>query len=221
MMRLQQNTNLILYNNPLYRGLPIQLDKGPFIEQYLEKLYTVFQQAMYQYPRVFAFRFDLRFPASLELYPDEYKNSLFKKFMDAFKAKIKHNRYMAKQENKYAHDSIVRYVWARESGQHGKPHYHVAVFLNYDAFCALGKFEYGRDNIFNRLQEAWASALGLPVSNVIGLVYIPLNAGYKLLRDDFDNPNGLNEFFYRASYLCKAATKVYGNGQHGFGASRT
>jgi hypothetical protein len=26
--------------------------------------------------------------------------------------------------------------------------------------------------------------------------------------------------FYRASYLCKSATKAYGDGQHGFGASR-
>jgi len=29
------------------------------------------------------------------------------------------------------------------------------------------------------------------------------------------------ELFYRASYLCKAATKSYGNGCHGFGTSRT
>lgn len=221
MLRHQQNSNLILYNNPIYRGLPIQLDKGPFIEQYLERLYTVSQQTLYQYPRVFAFRFDLRLPASLELYPNEYRNQLFKKFMNAFKAKIKHNRYMASQKNKYAHDSTVRYVWARETGQHGKPHYHVACFLNYDAFCALGKYEAGRDNIFNRLQEAWASALGLPVSHAAGLVEIPLNASYKLLRNNLNEVNGLDEFFYRASYLCKAATKTYGNGQHGFGASRT
>jgi 7-cyano-7-deazaguanine synthase in queuosine biosynthesis len=33
--------------------------------------------------------------------------------------------------------------------------------LNYDAFNALGKFVPGRNNMFNRLAEAWASALGL------------------------------------------------------------
>ncbi|WP_409513566.1 inovirus-type Gp2 protein [Pseudomonas aeruginosa] len=26
--------------------------------------------------------------------------------------------------------------------------------------------------------------------------------------------------FHRASYLCKVASKAYGNGQHGFGCSR-
>lgn len=93
----------------------------------------------------------------------------------------------------------------------------MAFLLNYDAFNALGKFEPGRDNMFNRLEGAWASALGLPVEAVRGLVEIPSNSTYCLRRDD---PQGLNDFFYRASYLCKAATKVYGDGQHGFGASR-
>jgi hypothetical protein len=89
--------------------------------------------------------------------------------------------------------------------------------LNYDAFNALGKFESGRSNMFNRLEEAWASALGLPVEAVRGLVEIPSNPTYCLRRND---PQGQADFFYRASYLCKAATKVYGDGQHGFGASR-
>lgn len=218
MIRFPQNTNLILYNHDRYHGLDIQVDKGPFIEQYLERLYMVSHNALYQYPRVFAFRFDLRLPASLELYSGECNNELFKRFMSSFKAKIKHNRDMARQKNKYAHDSTVRYVWARESGQHGVIHYHVAVFLNYDAFRSLGKFELDRDNIYNRLREAWTGVLGLQVSQTAGLVEIPRNCRYVLLRND---PTSLNEFFYRASYLCKAATKVYGNGQHGFGASRT
>ncbi|MEA3172408.1 MAG: hypothetical protein QOI97_5356 [Pseudomonas sp.] len=47
-----------------------------------------------------------------------------------------------------------------------------------DAFNALGKFEPGRDNMFNRLVEAWASALGLSVEAVSGLVEIPPNPGF-------------------------------------------
>lgn len=93
----------------------------------------------------------------------------------------------------------------------------MAIFLNYDAFNALGKYESGRDNVFYRLQDAWASALALSVDAVRGLVEVPRNATYSLRRDD---PQGQKDFFYRASYLCEAATKVYGNGQHGFGASR-
>ena len=224
MLRHQQNNNLELYWLPAYRGLSVQVNKAPFVKQYLESLYTVCEQALDQYPRVFAFRFDLRLPVSNELVIDDYNNKLLKKFMSSFKAKIKHNRDMARKENRYAHDSTVRYVWAREIGQHGKPHYHLAVLLNYDAFCALGKFEMGRDNIFSRLQEAWASALGLPVSDVAGLVEIPSNPYYKLICKTPAESNELDEFgrfFYRASYLCKAATKAYTDGQHGFGARRT
>ncbi|MBX9899604.1 MAG: inovirus Gp2 family protein, partial [Burkholderiaceae bacterium] len=89
--------------------------------------------------------------------------------------------------------------------------------LNYDAFCSLGKFSLGRSNMFNRLQEAWATALGLPVEAVFGLVHVPPNAYYHIYRDNFAS---ISEFFYRSSYLCKAATKSFVNGCHGFGASR-
>ena len=71
--------------------------------------------------------------------------------------------------------------------------------------------------MFNRLAQAWASALGLSVEDVRGLVEIPANPAYCIRRND---PQSQADFFYRASYLCKVATKVYGNGLHGFGASR-
>lgn len=218
MIRHSQNANLIIHHGGSYRGIPIQTDKGPFVQQYLERLFQTTNRAIQQYSRVFAFRVDLRLPAGVVLPGYAYTNQVIERFIESFKAKIRHNRSMARMTNKYAHDSAVRYVWAREIGSHGRPHYHVAFLLNYDAFNALGKFETGRDNMFNRLEEAWASALGLPVEAVRGLVEIPGNPTYCLRRDDLQ---GLNDFFYRASYLCKAATKVYGDGSHGFGASRT
>lgn len=217
MLRHSQNNNLIIHDEQSYRGLRIQVDKAPFIRQYLERLHKTIEHALKEHARVFAFRIDLRFPAGLERCADEYTNQVLERFFASFKAKIRHNRSMARMENKYAHDSNVRYVWAREIGQHGKPHYHAVFFLNYDAFNALGKFESGRNNIFNSLQQAWASALRRPVEAVRGLVEMPNNPSYCLRRDD---PQSVRDFFYRASYLCKSATKVYGSGQHGFGSSR-
>ncbi|MWK54648.1 inovirus-type Gp2 protein [Pseudomonas otitidis] len=217
MQRHPQNENLMIHNASGYCGMPIQVDKGPFVQQYLGRLRDTIERAAQQYSRVFAFRIDLRFPTGVDLPESHYTNQVIERFFESFKAKIRHNRRMARMVNKYAHDSSVRYVWAREVGLHGRPHYHVAFLLNFDAFNALGKFETGRDNMFNRLEEAWASALGLPVEGVRGLVEIPPNPTYCLRRDD---PQSQAEFFYRASYLCKTATKVYGDGQHGFGASR-
>lgn len=218
MIRHPRNTNLILHNDSAFQGWPIQVDKGPFIQQYLSRLQQTMQCALAQYPRVFAFRIDLRFPTGIQPPGSVYTNQVIERFIESFKAKIAHNRSHARQLNKYAHDSKVRYVWARELGEHGKPHFHLAILLNRDAFTALGKFEVGRDNMFNRLVEAWASALGLSGDAVRGLVEVPPNPCYHLNRGE---PGGQAEFFHRTSYLCKAATKVFGDGSHGFGASRT
>lgn len=218
MIRHPSNTNLSLHYENTYQGFPVQIEKGPFISEYLNRLYQTVGRALTQYPRVFAFRFDLRLPTETQLPDFVCTNQVIERFMESFKAKIAHNRSQARQLNKYAHDSKVRYVWAREQGQHGKPHYHLAILLNRDAFTALGKFETGRDNMFNRLEQAWASALGLSVEAVRGLVELPRNPCYHL---NLGELGGQAEFFNRASYLCKAATKVFGDGSHGFGASRT
>lgn len=180
----QYSSNHSYYFKAEYAGLPIQFDKGPFISEYLERLYLTMNRALNHYREVFAFRFDLRLPARHIPNDSSYENEIIDRFIESFKAKIRHNRQMALRENSYAHGSVVRYVWTREVGQHGRPHYHLAILLNKDAFCALRYYVLGRDNMFNRLHEAWASALSLPISAVMGLVHIPENACYFLHRED-------------------------------------
>lgn len=218
MARHHQNNNLTLHTDSTYLSLAVQQAKGPFISEYLKRLHQTMARALIQYARVFAFRVDLRLPAETNLPDYAFTNEVIERFIESFKAKIKHNRSQARQLNKHAHDSKVRYVWARELGQHGKPHYHLAILLNRDAFTALGKFEAGRDNMFNRLVEAWASALGVSVEAVSGLVEIPNNPSYQMNRGELA---GQAAFFYRTSYLCKSATKAFGDGSHGFGCSRS
>lgn len=217
MNRHPYNTNLHLYHEPTYAGMFIMHDKGPFNQEYLEALDATIKSALNEYPRVFSFRVDLRFPVEGYLPCDAYTNAVIGRFLESFKAKIKHNREMARRASGYAHDCRVRYVWAREIGGGGRPHYHLVILLNQDAFYTLGKVGSENDNMRSRMDEAWASALGVSVEAVSGLVWVPENAVYRLRRED---PEGYRELFYRASYLCKAATKVYGDGQHGFGCSR-
>ena len=216
-MRNHLNTNQSLYTEVIYKGLPVMQSHGPLVEQYLGSLYAVIEKSFQSYRRVFAFRADLRFPEHWMLNQKLVANDAISRFIESFKAKIRHNRQCARQSNPYAHDTVVRYAWAREVGQQGWPHYHVVFLLNGEAFRALGKFEFGRDNIFNRLQEAWASALNISEEIATGLVHIPDNPMYRMRADD---PQGISDFFYRASYLCKAQTKSFGSGQHGFGTSR-
>jgi|SRR5450830_1670933 len=215
-MRRAPNRNLTLYYEHHYRGLEL-LDKQPFILEYLERAYETIIRSTEQYRETFAFRVDLRFPEGYHPYGLAYQNEHLDRFIESFKAKIRHNRHISRREHGYAHDTVVRYIWASEIGQRGRPHYHIAILLNKDAFCSLGTYALGRNNLFNRLHEAWASALGLPLEAVTGLVELPKNPYYIVHRDD---PSSIASFFFRISYLCKAATKVYGNGGHGFGASK-
>lgn len=216
MSRHPENQNLSLHVDPLYQGFAVYTARGPLVKEYLERALHVVESALQQYGRVFAFRVDLRFPLGSEKSAFN-NNQVVERFFASFKAKIRHNRGKAREVNPYAHDSVVRYVWCRELGMHDVPHYHIVILLNNDAFCTLGKFELGRDNLFNRLNEAWASALGLSVSSALGLVELPANPFYLLRRD---TPDSIAALFYRISYLCKSDTKVFGEWMHAFGASR-
>lgn len=216
MSRLSGNKNLKLYNASSYKGLPVITHRGPLLENYLESIWLVMFEALDDNRRVFAFRVDIRFPDGSTL-ADEYGNRVIERFFASLKAKINHSRKKAQEINPYAHTTRVRNAWAREIGDHGVPHYHLVILLNNDAFCTLGLYDLGRKNLFNRVNEALASALKLPLEAVIGLVEFP-DSPYYVLR--LTDPDSIQNFFYRASYLCKADTKHYGNGVHSFGCSR-
>ena len=103
----------------------------------------------------------------------------------------------------------------------GRPHYHLVFLLNHDAYHRPGRLQSTRRNLVARLQEAWASALRLSVDQVGGLVNITDDATYRIYRDVPDGKmDELPELFLRSSYLCKGATKSYGDNHHGFGSSR-
>lgn len=217
MLRHPQNHNLHIHYGDTYQGLPLMVDKGPFIREHLQRLHRTMQRALNQHPRTFAFRVELKFPSSGMLPSYAFTNEVISRFFESFKAKIEHSRSMARRSNRYAHPCTVRYVWVREIASSDRPHYHLAIFLNRDAYRTLGDFRSNGRNLFNRLEEAWASALRLPREAVTGLVHIPKNPSYHITRDDAQSQA---EFFHRASYLCKTATKVYGDHQHSFGASK-
>lgn len=211
------NRNQTLHYECRFKGLPVLTAHGPLVTEYLHALYRVVQQALEAHRRVCAFRFDLRFPANMAAWDHMITNEFMTRFIESLKAKIRHNRRQASQRLQLAHDTGVRYVWAREAGVDGRVHFHVALLLNEDAFFTLGKLNSDRENMGHRIQAAWASALGLTFEQTMGLVHFPENCVYRF---DAGSPPEVAAFFERASYLCKANTKQFGLGHHGFGASR-
>jgi hypothetical protein len=215
MKRHPENNNLTLFFGESYEGFDVLHQYAPLIEEYLSRALCVTRLALIKHPRTFAFRVDLRFRAN-QLIDDAQTNKPLERFFASLRAKIHHNRKLRKEEAGYAHDTAIRYIWCREIGEHGVPHYHLAILLNRDAFFKLGKFETGRKNLFNLMVEAWASALKLPVEDARGLVEVPENPTYSLTKYDWD---AFNDFFRRVSYLCKAETKHFGDGVRSFGTS--
>lgn len=250
-LRHPDNNNLSLHYDPIYDGLPVMRDKGPFIREYLSALKHTIELAMAEYPRVLAFRVDLRLPQGIHLPDYAYTNQVISRFFESFTRRIKYHQGKV-GERGYARGCKVRYVWSREIGQAGKPHYHLLILLNRDAYYTVGRLRSEKINNIRRMEDAWASALGLSVDQVVGLVNIPEDAEYRINRhdpsracaesqpgedDEFrreawwpgarafrrKKPRGLArlpDLFCRASYLCKVATKSYGDRQRGFGASR-
>lgn len=102
-------------------------------------------------------------------------------------------------------------------GQGGRPHYHFVLLLNRDAHHSVGRFQSERENPYNRIQVAWASARRIPFEDADGLVHIPANATFHFSQDD---PAEMDRYFHRVSYLCKAATKDYASRCRAFGCSR-
>ncbi|WP_296247853.1 inovirus Gp2 family protein [Pseudomonas sp. UBA4194] len=219
-LRHPANTNLHLHYGETFEGFRLMGDKGPFIREYLSDLKHTIGLALAEYPRVLAFRVDLRLPLGVELPDYTFTNQVISRFFESFTKKIQYRQERV-AERGYSRGCKVRYVWSREIGQGGRQHYHLLILLNRDAYYTIGRLGSDRVNMISRIEESWAGALRLPVDQVKGLVHIPKDAEYRVDREiRRDGVDELPKLFYRASYLCKKATKSYGDRQRGFGTSR-
>jgi len=219
-LRHPDNPNLHLHYGNTFEGFPLQSEVGPFIRECLSDLKRTIDLALAEYPRVLAFRVDLRLPQGVELPDYAYTNQVISRFFESFTKKIQYHQERV-AERSYSRGCKVRYVWSREIGQGGRQHYHLLILLNRDAYYTIGRLGSDRVNMIGRIEESWAGALGLPVDMMTGLVHIPKNAEYLIDRVKRQGKGDeLADLFYRASYLCKKATKSYGDRQRGFGASR-
>lgn len=188
------------------------------IPEYLEALDMTLQKAQADYPRLLAIRVDPIIPTEIsdKMTVEDHK-WLIKRFIAALKAIIKHDLERRRRSN-WAPDTKVRYVWCREVGINGKPHYHFFLIFNRDAYHTIGKACSLNENLFNRISRAWYSALGVEWNPQEPWIHVPENPMYWIDRDDAES---FQRAFYRASYLCKADTKHYGLGLRAFGTSRS
>lgn len=203
---------------PSYEGMAVQTQKGPLVLEYLTKLHRTMGLTWNHYPRFVGIRCDLRLPLHGSLSPGMFTNEVISRFVESYKAKIRHNREMAWRRG-IPHDSVVRFCWAREFGQQQRPHWHMLMLLNGHAFNSLGYIGSDRDNMCWRFIEAWASALRMSPEMCVGLVNFDQNFRVHTV-SDWEDWSGFADLFFVSSYLCKSYSKVFEKGVHNFDCSR-
>ncbi len=213
MTRHPENRNLRLHYEDTFHNLPVLAsDDRPLVTNYLETMEQVIDQAMDDYSRVFVFRVDLRFPYD---YDQDVSNNTIRRFLDSFIAKLE-AREQRKRSSSRVHGNRVRYLWAREQVSSDYPHYHLAILLNGHAYRRVGSYmaEHG---LARAIKEAWVRALELDErGDHEGLVSYPRDSEFILTRDD---ERARRTCFSRLSYLCKVASKRYGDRSRNFGCS--
>lgn len=202
-----------LHNQATYQGLNVQTQRGSLIAKHLAKTLQTLKQSQSAYLESFCIRVDLHVPEDHEL----ADNEVMERFIASLRSKITHSTHVRTRQGIRVHPTKLRFVWCRELSITGRPHYHVFLMLNKQSYCHLGLFDLGHYNLYTRIHRAWASALGVPLEDVIGLVHFPENPTMILRQDDQDS---LNEVFHRVSYFTKEDTKEVGQGFHTFGVSR-
>lgn len=213
MTRHPENRNLRLHYEDTFHNLPVlvHVDR-PLVTNYLETMERVIDQAMEDYSRVFVFRVDLRFPYD---YDQDVSNSTMRRFLDSFTAKLEASEQRRRSSTR-VQDNRVRYLWAREQVSSDHPHYHLAILLNGQAYRRIGSYT-ADQGLARAIKEAWESALGLDESqDNEGLVSYPKDSDFILTRDD---ERTRRHCFSRLSYLCKVASKRYGDRSRNFGYS--
>ncbi|WP_286903380.1 inovirus-type Gp2 protein [Marinimicrobium sp.] len=208
--------HLTLHEDHHYRNLPVQVTRGPLIEEYLERLYEVALESLMDNSRVFAVRVDLRFPVSYwPLEGEALGNEYIRRFWEVLKYRL--SRYQLRKGR--IHPAKLHYAWAREyKAGETKPHFHLLILLNGHAFNTLGNFNYSGENLHNVIAESWANVLMLPEFEGKGLANFPVDGQYLVRRGvEWE----LQKLFLRGSYLTKAATKSFDDGYHSFRTSQT
>ncbi|MCY9863346.1 inovirus Gp2 family protein [Vibrio coralliirubri] len=204
---------------------------GSLNQHHLARINDTVMGALALHPRTLIARVDLRIlnnggysdnPLERDV-PTCFVNigvGLMKRFLASLNAQIATDQMNKAKQGKRIHPCPLNYVWVRERSTSHNEHYHVALVVNQDAYYPLGKLHY-EGTLACMVNKAWASALGLTVDEIEGLVHIPERPMYTLNRN---HPparfqKNLDEAAVRLAYLAKAETKILGDGRRNFGCS--
>ncbi|WP_017006348.1 inovirus Gp2 family protein [Enterovibrio norvegicus] len=210
----------LTYDNT-YKGYDIY-PKSPLIIRCLDRIEKVMNGYLDKHPRTLALRFDLHTPDFI--YADDYpvtsNGAFISRFIRSLDEKIIADLKRKKNRGVRTHETELGYIWAKEYGEDGKEHFHIAILLNSDTYYMPGDYNGERHCLATMIIEAWQSALNVDFYMARNLVHFPSNPVYRLNVRSNDFFRVKNDLFYRLSYLAKIDTKARGRGNRRFGTSK-
>jgi hypothetical protein len=201
---------------------------APFNYRYLRKLAGVIFKAVSEHPRTTAIRIDLHLPDYQDTGDSiscivNLNQGLMTRFIEALNVRIQTFLKNKAQVGMRPYPCTLRYVWVKETGNSNKPHWHVVLFVNKDAFKGPGNYTGQDRNLASMIQAAWSSALGLPLAvEYLTLVTFPKKLSYYLNAKNIATyQDSYDDLMFRLSYMAKERTKVYSRSERSFGCSQS
>jgi hypothetical protein len=206
-LRHPQNKELRLHYGTSYKNAPVQTKRGPMVVEYMEALIETLKLHFSQYPKVFALRVDLYFPADWD---ESQRLSLdyYTRFMESLKAKLAAFNHRKAQVGD-SRSNTVRFCRVYEQGIQRGLHIHALLLFNGHVFRGLGDYHSTQENLYHRINSAWASALAMHPVQVVSEGLVHFGETFYIERGQQDTPSQIKELFTRSAYICKADTKRF------------
>lgn len=222
------------FNHKTFKGIDLNTKQYPLIDSNLNKIYEILKDATRDFPRITAFRIDLRYPQDYEV---DRREGVITRFFRSLESQLYAELKRRKSKGKSVSRECLRYIWCKEIESSKNPHFHIVIILNKDNFRSLGdykNFKSRRRNckhFYHMVVDAWSRVLGIEQNEAHQAVYVPENPTYYVFdRHPFDDciyeddeessfEQMFNELFNRVVYLAKYRTRAYGTGRT-FGTNR-
>lgn len=206
-LRHPKNKELKLYYDNYYKNVPIQTMRGPMVIQYMDALIETIQCQFVQYSKVFAVRVDLYFPSDWDE-SQRLRLDYYTRFMESLKAKLAAFNHRKAQIGD-SRSNTVRFCRAYEYGVNRGLHIHAVLLFNGHVFRGLGNYQSTQENLYHRINSAWASALALYPAQVIGDGLVHFGETFFVETGQQDRVEQIKRLFAQSSYICKADTKRF------------
>ncbi len=229
------NTHLTLHHSGPWNGYDVQLQRGPLFIPYLERIHETMNRAIHSQASTMAVRVDLMLPTSGYVRGGNWVRS----FIDSLQSQVDIDMERRRRK-RWAPTVKIEYVVVRERVVGKQAHYHVCLFLNGESYHGLGAIPTRRgsgavsfdpdvpgdpraehaDSLAKKIVTAWARALGWTMGEAVGLAHFPVGGVYRLRRSGVGFEAKEAALFNRLSYLAKAESKEFGQGERNIRYSR-